>query len=56
MVQQQQLLLLQQLTATVHRDLSPLQRFAVSALAIQTLHNRDVLETLIQINLTNPDG
>lgn len=52
----QQLSELEQLTNLVRQTLTPLERAIVSALAIQALHNRDVVETLIGEEVTCPDG
>ncbi|KAL8432513.1 hypothetical protein ACSSS7_004567 [Eimeria intestinalis] len=55
-VHEQQLEELQRLTTLVRLPLSLLERANVSALAIQTLHNRDVVESLIRENVAGPDA
>ncbi|XP_026194572.1 dynein heavy chain 6, axonemal [Cyclospora cayetanensis] len=55
-VHMQQLQELQQLTELVRSSLTPLERANVSALAIQTLHNRDVIETLIKERITTSEA
>ncbi|KAL8274015.1 hypothetical protein Esti_002104 [Eimeria stiedai] len=55
MVHEQQLQELQLLITLVRLPLSLLERANISALAIQTLHNRDVVESLIRGDVTGPD-